>query len=518
MITLVTADDEELARKSLELMIMTELYDVQLVASASNGAEFISIVEQYNPDIAIVDITMPVINGIDAIQFLQNRNCKTKFILLTAYNDFSYMQQAIDLKVSAYLLKSNKREKSVETIRRIIDDIKQFHGEQENLKRLVDINTQMLPIMENEILYSVFLDRPAYSSFQTYYKLRKLSFSGMYMVNMIPSRSTEALYASLVQKNIISKEEMSKIFGNMCQYMISLSFMSTSMLIFVPDPLSDKSSEWVEDVLRTFRQAAGTVFGVDFVIGVSTIYRNFTDMGKAYKESIEVLQPVTAGGLYLFTYSDSRSGKNDSEKKAATEVMYRLRRGAVSDLIKFIDELEKKQSISEPDRFFTVVCQIAKDTPDIPSSLCISLFRTRKEYTNIVDKKELIAVLVHTTEIYCGAGHEPQNPYAVKAVEYIKAHAQERISLSSVADQIGISPFYLSRLIKTTYNVTFTDFLMNLRMAKALELVKNTHYQVNEIARETGYDNVNYFCKVFRNTTGKSISEYRQSLLMNEKE
>jgi YesN/AraC family two-component response regulator len=59
---------------------------------------------------------------------------------------------------------------------------------------------------------------------------------------------------------------------------------------------------------------------------------------------------------------------------------------------------------------------------------------------------------------------------------------------------------------------------MNLRMAKALELVKNTHLQVNEIAKETGYDNVNYFCKVFKNTTGRSISESRQSLLMNEKE
>ncbi|MFA6857786.1 MAG: response regulator, partial [Treponema sp.] len=469
MITLVTADDEELARKSLELMIMTELYDVQLVASAGNGAEFISIVEQYNPDIAIVDITMPVINGIDAIQFLQNRNCRTKFILLTAYNDFSYMQQAIDLKVSAYLLKSDKREKTVDTIRRIIDDIKQLRNEQENLKRLADIDTRMLPIMENEILYSIFLDRPAYSSFQTYYKLRKLTFSGMYMVNMIPSHGTEALYASLVRKNVISKEELSALMGSLCQYMLSLSFMSTNMLVFVPCSLPGTPQDWITDVLTTFRQAAGSVFGVDFLTGVSAVYKDFSDMGRAYKESIEVLQPAAAGGLYLFTHDASVTIRNSREEKTATEVLYRLRRGAVSDLLRFIDELEKQQHIPEPDHFLTVICQTAKDTPDIPSSLCISLFRTRKEYTNITGKKELADALVHAAEIYSGDGSEPQNPYAVKAVAFIKAHASERISLSSVADQIGISPFYLSRLIKTTYNVTFTDFLMNLRMAKALE-------------------------------------------------
>ena len=105
MHTIVTADDEDIARKSLEFLIMSEIYDVQLVASARNGAELICIVEQYKPDLAIVDIDMPIINGIEAIKFLIEKGTKTRFILYTAYDDFNFMQQAIDLKISGYLLK-----------------------------------------------------------------------------------------------------------------------------------------------------------------------------------------------------------------------------------------------------------------------------------------------------------------------------------------------------------------------------------------------------------------------------
>ena len=81
MHTIVTADDEDIARKSLEFLIMSEIYDVQLVASAQNGAELIYIVEQYKPDLAIVDIDMPIINGIEAIKFLIEKGVNTLFIL-----------------------------------------------------------------------------------------------------------------------------------------------------------------------------------------------------------------------------------------------------------------------------------------------------------------------------------------------------------------------------------------------------------------------------------------------------
>ena len=515
MITLVTADDEEIARKSLELLIITELYDAHLVASASNGAELINIVEQYKPDIAIVDINMPVISGIDAIQFLQNRGCKTKFILYTAYNEFSYVQQAIDLKVSGYLLKSDKREKSIATIRKIMEDVTLLHNEQENLKHLKNIDNQMLPIMENEILYSIYLDIPRVESFTIYKQLRKLTFSGMFMVNMIPTRATEHLYASLYKREVFSKEAISETMGNACQFLLTLSLTGGSLMIFVPEAMTDNPSTWIVSILKAFRKACIKTYCIDFIIGISQFCKDFHDSGKAYKQCIRVLQKAKQGTVLINT-NESGSSQNSQEKEIANKLLHGLKRGIeyeIESVAEKYRQLDNKLSISS---IFDEICKTAKNSPEISSSLCISILKERTRAKNIERIHGLVQLFLEILEQYNGNSPKDKNPYAQKAYNFIKNNAYKDISLNLVADEIGISPFYLSRLIKQEFQITFINLLMEFRMAKAIELVKNSRSQVNEIAKATGYANTAYFCKVFRRFTGKSISEYRQELLFSE--
>lgn len=517
MITLVTADDEEIARKSLEFLIMTELYDAHLVASASNGAELINIVEQYHPDIAVVDINMPVINGIDAIQFLQNRACRTKFILYTAYDDFSYVQQAIDLKVSGYLLKSDKREKSIGTIKRIMEDVTRLRNEKESLKHLMDVDSQMLPIMENEILYSIFLDIPANESFTTYCKLRKLTFSGLYMINMIPTRKTEEIYSSLFTREIFTKDEVAGIIGKASQYMLSLSLTGGSLMIFVPEAVSEDPDAWISSLLRSFRKICNETYCIDFLIGISRCCRDFENIGRAYKECTGVLQKATDGGIFLQSHEEGP--RQDSlENTMAQELLHGLKRGIEAEIIAVTDKYEKIDKELSNVRIYDAVCRMAKDCSEISSALCIAIMKHRTRVKRSEGFRGLIRILLDVLEQYNGSGTESRNPYAAKAYDYIRSHAYEEISLNIVADEIGISPFYLSRLIKQEYHVTFINLLMEFRMARATEMVKNTRSQVNEIAKATGYANTAYFCKVFKRYTGKSISEYRQEMLMNELE
>ena len=77
MYTMIIADDESIARKSLELFIKKEFPDIRVIASVADGLELIRSVEENIPDIAIVDINMPGINGIDAIGLLNERDRKS---------------------------------------------------------------------------------------------------------------------------------------------------------------------------------------------------------------------------------------------------------------------------------------------------------------------------------------------------------------------------------------------------------------------------------------------------------
>ena len=82
--TILIADDEEIERKALSLLLRKEFPEIEIVAVASNGLEMVSLLQQHHPDIAIEDVNMPGINGIDAIDLLRAKGSQTHFIINTA--------------------------------------------------------------------------------------------------------------------------------------------------------------------------------------------------------------------------------------------------------------------------------------------------------------------------------------------------------------------------------------------------------------------------------------------------
>jgi len=108
MIKLLIVEDEPLERVALRKIIKREFYNLEIIEDAKNGTEAIEIAKVHRPDVIIMDIRMPETTGIEAqkkiIQFLPN----VKSIIITAYGDFSYAQEAIKYGVTDYLLKPAK--------------------------------------------------------------------------------------------------------------------------------------------------------------------------------------------------------------------------------------------------------------------------------------------------------------------------------------------------------------------------------------------------------------------------
>lgn len=102
----------------------------------------------------------------------------------------------------------------------------------------------------------------------------------------------------------------------------------------------------------------------------------------------------------------------------------------------------------------------------------------------------------------------------MKAVEYIQDHyGDENLSLSEVARSVDMSPSYFSKCFIDDMGVSFTAFLIKLRLHKAMELLNATHLKVYEISRSVGYSNYDHFAKAFKKHLGVSPSEYRNCIL-----
>ncbi len=103
-IRIVLADDHVLVRQGLKSLLEREKF--QVVAEASDGQELIHLVETHHPDIAVIDISMPTLNGIDAAREIARSCPKTKVILLTQHEEEQYIYEALEARVKGYLLKS----------------------------------------------------------------------------------------------------------------------------------------------------------------------------------------------------------------------------------------------------------------------------------------------------------------------------------------------------------------------------------------------------------------------------
>lgn len=121
-------------------------------------------------------------------------------------------------------------------------------------------------------------------------------------------------------------------------------------------------------------------------------------------------------------------------------------------------------------------------------------------------------------EIYGEALKEVQKalecrPVVTEAKKYLYEHFRDpEIDLNLVARSIGISPAYLSRLMKQELGMPFKDFLTSLRINEAIVLMRSTNCSINEIANMVGYKSQHYFSTAFKNSMGISPSEHRKNI------
>lgn len=134
-------------------------------------------------------------------------------------------------------------------------------------------------------------------------------------------------------------------------------------------------------------------------------------------------------------------------------------------------------------------------------------FYTRYHFTLHELKIYLFSILDRVNEFM--RSKEDYNEIVLSAKQYINDHYQENITLRSVANYLHMNASYVSSLFKMKTDISFTQYLTDIRIQNALLLVTTTQKSAAEISELVGYSNPNYFIKVFKKVTGSTISEYR---------
>ena len=129
---IVLADDHALVRDGIRSLLESET-DLEVIGEASNGQEAIALVEKVQPDLLIIDIRMPVMNGIEAVASLTKNNAQVKSIILSMHDSEEYILKSISAGANGYLLKDTDKTEFLKAIHTVRDGGKYFSGDISNV-------------------------------------------------------------------------------------------------------------------------------------------------------------------------------------------------------------------------------------------------------------------------------------------------------------------------------------------------------------------------------------------------
>jgi DNA-binding NarL/FixJ family response regulator len=120
VIRIVIADDQELVREGLRMMLEAE-HDIEVVGEAGDGAAALDVARTHDPDVVLMDVRMPGIDGIEATARLTGANARTRVLVLTTFDLDEYVYRAMKAGASGFLLKDATREKLAAAVRTVAD-------------------------------------------------------------------------------------------------------------------------------------------------------------------------------------------------------------------------------------------------------------------------------------------------------------------------------------------------------------------------------------------------------------
>jgi len=522
-ITVLIADDEHLVRKGIR-HLLTQQQDFRIVAEATNGLEVVELAKQYNPQIILLDVRMPVLDGLMALEKIQSLNLLPKTVILSGYSDFAYAQKALKLGACDYLLKPTDLPKLMNVLTRLKEIIYQEEKEHhEEVKLKIQLSHGLSAFMEQfywQLLDNQLLPNEIAEKMQILeIKDEKaavllISLDNCYQLKIANSKEQ---YLELCLKIKLFLQEF---FGNELinippviktdeDYFIIINFSSNHIEIF---QLAKKLKEWL-------KMKTGESFSI--AIGPELPLIN---LSASYHSAVSRMKQRLIMGRDIVIANDLDIQEMESrypfemEKELARAIRFGDRAQAQIYLNHIFDRVASTGRFN-PDNWYQLCFHLLEMGYRIAQELNIiqldSMLKKGQEISKLTTETDIrIWTSNYLDEIIKKIRDSKSGPSLVvkKAISYIDEHFAEDLSLASLASHIGLSPNYLSQILKQSTGKTFLEHLTGRRLDEAKKLLKQGYLNVSEICYKIGYNNTRYFSQVFREQEGITPSEYRKNI------
>lgn len=528
MYQVLIADDEAIERSALKMMLENNISQIEVTGEAENGVQLLQMLKKNRYDIAIVDIEMPGLSGLEVLQMAQKELEDTRVIIFTAYSNFDYAQMSLHFHAFDYLLKPTRRDKLMVTIERCIEDIEATRKGAVNSERLKKIIEQIRPLMDEELINSFCSGSGDFARLKIYLNALEISAEAGYMVTFrIRDRrkeqmSTEDSLDQLALKKSVAVKITSEL-SNLAEHVLT-QIRRDKVMAFIPveRPVTEyqnrvDSINLIHIILERIK-LPGTV---EVTAGIGSLQESLEQMHLSYRESVSALYD-TKTNMAIRHYNDLFDKKEQDWnilQKEQKQLLEAIRDEDIGRQNKVIEQiffvLHKRPQEECSSCILEMMVQILHDVDPYFSEdqdHRFQISRLCRECMSIADTEKLKQWLTE----YCQNLSLEMNVGShtgiviEKAKKYIDDNYQEDLSLNDVSRYCNVSIYYLSRLFKEKVGENYSVYLTRVRMEAAKKMIIKYDYPLKTLADKCGFRSVGYFCRVFKQYTGVTVGEFKE--------
>lgn len=515
-------DDQKFAIENIVNMIDWESSGFKIIATAFNGKQALAKFKQFQPQVIITDIKMPIMDGIELIQNIREMNQNIKVLLLTSYSDFSYAKNAIQYGATDYLIKNEINKEII--LEKLI-----------YLKNIIESESRISLMLTQKGIYDYFnseVVKPenALSDkkllYTPYYYLiieedMALPICGEFYDNQSKHTDSEIMdFITSIHDNDIAQVAASIIGDN-----------RVLLIIQIENGLSLYSDKGLVSIYaQKTRQAFINCFQSSFTIYTISNKMNLFEMKNQYlKYQKKILAKYLFGVGKIYDFLDVITTEFIDKKVPFDErvLVDSIERLDSNEIQRQIDELfdqvlPPKNNYSGLKylsmKLYALLIKYMESLPEYANKTDLSISRNYRQWLCGDDIRRWFVkcfkeLIVERKKLY----ESCYSNVIIRALNYIhENYNNSSITINLIADYVYMSAGRLCVLFKQQTGKTINDVLSEVRVARAKELLDSGELKVYEVSTAVGYKTSQYFSQIFHKLTGVYPNEYRKREERNE--
>lgn len=508
MFKLMIVDDEALICTRLKNDIDFASVGFAVCATANSARQALRLIDIEKPDVMIIDIMMPDMNGLELIEAIRSKDVNINIIILSGYDEFSYAQRALELGVCKYLLKPVNKEKLTETLRTL------YQQKKSPVKKEVKTLESVTERLEGS--YCVI-------AFELGIKGKKGDIT-----NMLDLFLAEA-EAFFPRQFLLVKEQQLVFLLMPCDNNAGLQTVEEQIDEFLS--CFEKSVKTTSQIIENGKDKYYCYVGVT---PPTLGQKNLLISKKNAEELLEYCYFSGSTTIAIYNKVPVNHGipnqplSNTVLKKEVSAILYHVLsadvltatdhlRNFFNNNFRFVSQ-NRKNFLMECNMFYLLLGLILEE-----KGFCDILISTEQVYQEIsvmesygqvlsFFEKEIIRISSQIT----GIDIARDNSVIFRIKQYVLKNYRNNISLNELSQTIYLSASYLSTYFKKQTGQTISDYMIMVRIEQAKRLLVESNNTVNQIAEQVGYPGYRYFSTLFKNVTGVTPIHYRLKHMSDE--